>query len=178
MEELEIVRLEGLVTEAISVLANNFKVNRKDLGLLEKPSVIIELNENYYYHPWLNKIKLGIKDFDQTSIGEEVGHWFHYKLNKSLNDSSRGYSKIRVVELVGAYSRLVYASEVLRKNAVPDVKESIKTLGYNDEPTQHGYKVAIQLFSKFGDFYLSKIARMSLEEADKFLDSFGYWKSC
>ena len=119
------------------------------------------------YNPFFNRIRVCEYDLPLPAytIGEESGHFLHFKVNplfgKYAPDKSKSLKQL--IECVGKFSGLVYAKSQDEK--VEPLQEEL------DEVHKVGYRIAEELFRKKGPSYLTHLSTIRYKEFQQLKDS-------
>lgn len=163
--------------EAVIKLAPKFAILDEELRTYPIPSFEIVKEKGVIYDPINKKFTFDSESiWDVYAFGEEASHYLHCELNpiheKKFQYRSKEYwSAMNLLELVGHYGAMIYATEKRVKistvkelcptNVVFDTREQLEDYWGHKE----GYSRAEKIFAEYGDSLLSRIARMSVEEA-------------
>lgn len=155
---------------AIHTLSPLFEFQRNG-HKLPKVEVTNEL-VNMSYNPSLNRVQACRYDslFSNSEIGEEAGHYIHFKKNPLFGKYSEedGLVVRHLIECVGRFSGLAYS------NFVGEKIEPIEKMQENLRETHEApYQLADFLFHKFGTEFLSQLGSMRLGDFKKLKNRFG-----
>jgi len=116
--------IEQMVDGAIDFLAPYFNVTQgmlDDLETFQLPTVIIVESGNPFFRPLDNAI--GLRDYmkgNNPSVGHEVGHWFHARINPTVGKSPHDYATGDLLrECIADYSKFLYMTRDTWSNDYP-----------------------------------------------------------
>ncbi|MFA6889168.1 MAG: hypothetical protein WC254_06755 [Candidatus Woesearchaeota archaeon] len=180
----EIAELTERIEGAIVFLAPKFGVSEEELKGFRRPTVeICESNDEtkvspgeYYFDT--NTVSIASDSFDK-SIGEEVSHYLHHRINTTLfpeiqrrerkkDETSRVGTTL--LEVVGRYGKIVHdvsqgnQFELLPSDFFLNLYGS-PLLNVNEVIAHEiGYRRAERAYMMHGEFLLPRLARLTLDE--------------
>lgn len=139
-----------------------FQGNRHKLPKVEVTHELVNMS----YNPALNRVRACIYDspFPNTEIGEEAGHYIHFKKNPLFGKYSKreGLLAKQLIECVGRFSGLVYSAYVGEKiRPIKDMQEDLI------DTHEFSYNLAEFLFENFGESFLVKLSSINPDEFRK-----------
>lgn len=185
--------LDVMVHYAASMIAPHFGL---EIGRLKLPRTVLNKRALHYgKENTLSFTQRSLEDRNNTTLGHEVSHNLHYRVNPKIFETHRHDMEARnLVELVACYGAHLFSStehpEILQ--AKQSIAEEIKQLDVQDlellkkpnsseeyiiwdEEIHRGGELAANfLYSKFNAKYLNEFALGDVDTAKALLTKSGY----